>query len=49
MATYSEFVDRYGDDYDTEAERRAGFQRHEQNRRELEDIFHAAFLEKDNR
>ncbi|AVM01905.1 hypothetical protein C6V83_18170 [Gordonia iterans] len=39
MATYQQFVDRYGDDYDTEIERRAGYQRHEQNRVELSAIF----------
>lgn len=39
MATYREFVDRYGDDYDTEIDRRAAYQRHEQNRVELSEIF----------
>ncbi len=39
MSDYRTFCDHYGSDYDTEAERRAAYQLHEQNRAELSAIF----------
>lgn len=45
MATFEQFVERYGDDYDNDAELAAGYQLHEENRSALEAIFAAAALQ----